>query len=73
MNLQRLNATMEYDQIYGNTLLLDDTLIHSEDWDKIYEQYKIIKSNYEKDECDEIKNRAAKLIQSWWFQSNGIL
>jgi hypothetical protein len=70
MNLQRLNA-MKYDKDYDNMLVLD-TLIHSEDWDKRYEQYKIYEHNriYEQ---YKIKNRAAKLIQSWWFQSNGIL
>ena len=68
MDLQELNATIEYDPVYGNMLVLD-----SYDWEKKYEQYKIIETNYGKVEWEEIKNRAAKVIQSWWFQSNGIL
>ena len=68
MDLQELNATIEYDPVYGNMLVLD-----SYDWEKTYEQYKIIETNYGKDEWEEIKYRAAKIIQSWWFQSNGIL
>ena len=68
MDLQELNATIEYDPVYGNMLVLD-----SYDWEKTYEQYKIIETNYGKEEWKEIKYRAAKLIQSWWVQSNGIL
>ena len=68
MDLQELNATIEYDPVYGNMLVLE-----SENWEKTYEEYKIIESNYGKEEWNEIENRAAKLIQSWWFQSNGIL
>lgn len=68
MDLQELNATIEYDPVYGNMLVLE-----SENWEKTYEEYKIIESNYGKEEWNEIVNRAAKLIQSWWFQSNGIL
>ena len=68
MDLQELNATIEYDPVYGNMLVLE-----SENWEKTYEEYKIIESNYGKEEWNEIENRAAKLIQTWWFQSNGIL
>ena len=34
MDLQKLNATIEYDPVYGNMLVLD-----SYDWEKTYEQY----------------------------------
>ena len=67
MDLQGLNATIEQDPLYGDMLVLD-----SEDWEKTYEQYKIIESNYEKEECDEIKNRATKLIQSWCGSSQKV-
>ena len=68
MNFEKLNATIEYDPVYGHMIILD-----SEDWEKTYEEYKIIKSNYGKEEWNEIENRAAKLIQSWWFQSKDTL
>ena len=64
MNFEKLNATIEYDPVYGNMLVLE-----SENWEKTYEEYKIIESNYGKEEWNETENRAAKLIQSWWFQS----
>ena len=68
MNFEKLNAIIEYDPVYGHTIILD-----SEDWEKTYEEYKIIRSNYGKEEWNEIEYRAAKLIQSWWFQSKDIL